>query len=202
MATIKIAKGKQTKKTPPAGAYVIKEALIKDDFCNYQFEITEGVGIGDTHNVKGSGVIEDDMRHAFGKLNVHLACIDDVFKHSKIEIDDIDKYHNHDLAGIYHATGIKIKGSKDNESVVILGNKYVSSAGGRIDLVTPKIPLDSLSSYKWYNELKAVVDNIREEVALYKEGKYTPVEEEEEQKPNPRQLRITDNIAEEALTEE
>lgn len=191
-----MATTKKKKKVPVTGAYVIKEAVIKDEFCNYQFEITEGVGLGDTHNVKGSGIIEDDMRHAFGKLNVHLACIDDIFKHSKVEIADIDEFHNHELAGLYHVAGIKIRGSKENESVIILGNKYVGSAGGRIDLATPKIPLDNLSSYKWYNELKTAVDEIRNEVAQYKEGKYIAVEEEEDEKPNPRQLRITDNIDE------
>lgn len=37
--------------------FVIKEASIKDDFCNYTFEVASGVGIGDTHNVKGKGII-------------------------------------------------------------------------------------------------------------------------------------------------
>lgn len=178
------------------GAYIITDAALKDDFCNYTFEITEGIGVGDTHAVKGKGIIKDDLRHAFGKLNVHLALIDDVFKHSGIEIDDIDKYHTDDLTTLYTVTGIKVKGSKENESVILIGNKYVSSAGGRIELASPKIPMDNLSSYKWYNELKAAVDDVRNEVELYKEGKYTPVETDDDE-DNPAQLTIGAMIKEE-----
>lgn len=185
-------KKKQQDSTEVTGPYIIKEAAIKDDFCHYQYEVTDGTGFGDTHNVKGTGIVLNDMHHAFGKLNVHLACIDDVFAHSNTDIDDIDKFHGHELAALYHVTGIKIRGGKHNESVILVGSKHVNSSGGRIDLVTPKIPMDELSSYKWKNELKAAVDAIREEVRLYKEGKYEKVLEEEVE--NPRQLKITDNI--------
>jgi hypothetical protein len=58
--------------------------------------------------------------------------------------------------------------------------KYVSSAGGWEEIKSPEITLDSLSPYKWWNELKAASDKAREEVSLYKEGNYTPVEVEEE----------------------
>lgn len=173
-------------------SYSIKEASIKDDFCNYTFEITDGIGVGDTHNVKGSGRVEIDMNDAFAKLNVHLAVIDDVFKHSGIDIEDIDKYHNDELASLYNVSGIKIKGGRENESVILIGSKYISSAGGRIELASPKIPLDNLSSYKWYNELKAATDDVRREVELYKEGKYIPVEVEEE--GDSRQMTIGDAI--------
>lgn len=172
--------------------YIIKEAIIKDDYCNYAFEILSGIGAGDTHSVKGSGIIMDDMKEAFNRFNVHLAVIDDVFKHSGIEIEDIDKYHGHDLAFLFTVTGFKISGGEDNESIILKGSKYVSSAGGRIELASPKIPLDNLSSYKWYNELRAAADSARMEVALYKEGKVVPAEEDE--KPNPKQLTITDNM--------
>jgi hypothetical protein len=176
--------------------YTIKEASLKDDFCNYTFEIIRGVGHGDTHKVNGSGIIEEDMRLAFARLNVHLATIDDVFKLSDIEMADVDSFHNHELTSRYHVTGFKIKGSTENESIILIGSKYVGTAGGRIELATPKIPLDSLSSYVWYNELKAAADDARLEVALYKEGKYIEAEEEEEEeKTNPRQLTIAHEIA-------
>jgi hypothetical protein len=183
--------------------FTIKEASLKDDFCNYKFEILRGVGSGDTHSVNGSGIIEDDMRDAFARLNVHLATIDDVFKLSGIELDNIDDFHNHELTSHYHVTGFKIKGSKENESIILIGSKFVGTAGGRIELATPKIPLDNLSSYQWYNELKKAADDAREEVELYKEGKYTAVEEKEE-KPNTRQLTIGDEIkqAQEATIED
>jgi hypothetical protein len=159
--------------------FIIKDATIKDDFCNYSYEIASGIGLGDMHSVKGKGIIEDDMRNAFASFNVHMACIDDVFKHSGVEVEDIDSMKDDQLTFLYTVTGFKIKGGKDDESIILIGNKYVSSAGGRIELETPKIPLDNLSSYKWYNELKAAADDARREVELYKEGKYTSPEADE-----------------------
>jgi hypothetical protein len=176
----------------PERDYVINEAKLKDGFCNYKYEVTKGTGAGDTHNVKGTNIFLDDMRFAFGQLNVHLAVIDEAFKNSGVEIDDINRFHAHELATRYYVDGLKIIGSKDNESIILSGSKYVSTAGGRIDLVTPKIPLDSLSSYPFHAELKAAADAAREEVAQYKEGKYEVPEEDEQD--NSKQLRIGDNV--------
>lgn len=170
--------------------FLIKEASIKDGFCNYSFEIIKGVGLGDTHGVKGSGLVMDDMHTAFSKFNVHLAAIDDVFKHSGIEVENIHTMHNHDLTFLYNVTGFKIKGSQEDESIVLIGSKYVGSAGGRIELETPKIPLDNSSSYKWAYELKEAATNARIEVSLYKEGKYQPVDEDVEEKPKLKQTKI------------
>lgn len=169
---------------------VITAASIKDDFCHYSYEITGGVGLGDSHSVKGSGVIEDDMRTAFSKFNVHMAFIDDVFKHSGIEVEDIDAQHSNELTFLYTVTGFKIKGKEDNESIILIGNKYVSSAGGRIEMETPKIALDDLSSYKFYNELRDAAEKARNEVWLYKEGKCTIPESDEEEETR-KQTKIT-----------
>jgi hypothetical protein len=167
--------------------YRIKEAKIKEDLCQYSYEIISGVGIGDTHNVKGSALIETDLRDALAKLNVHLAYIDDAFKQKGIEVKDIDTEHNNDLTFLYYVTGFKIKGNEEAESVILIGTKSVSM--GHIEVETPRISLDSFSSYKWHNELRDAVEAVREEVALYKEGKCIPVEVEET-KPDPKQTSL------------
>lgn len=180
--------------------YIIKEASIHDDFCHYSYDIINGIGEGRTiKSTNKSNIIGDSLRKAFSKLIVHLACIDDVFKNNGIEIDDIDQFHNHELTGLYHVTGFKVKGGQDNESVILIGSKYVSTSGGRIEIESPKIPLDNLSSYKWYNELKTAFTKAREQVELYHEGEYTMVEvpEVEEKKPSATQLTIGDVIEEE-----
>lgn len=172
-------------------SFKIVEASIKDDFCNYTYEVTKGVGLGDKHKVDGKGIVMDDMLTAFASFNVHLACIDDVFLHSKTEFDDIDTMNNHEFTFLYLVTGFKILGGEDNESIILSGNKYVSSAGGRIEIKSPKIPLDNLSSYKWYNELKTAANKARREVEEYKEGKYEAVlEDPEEEKKSSYQLTI------------
>lgn len=160
-------------------SYEIVEATIKDGFCHYRYQVTKGLGVGDFHNVKGSGIIKPTMEKAFGKLRVHMAVIDGVFRHSNIEIDDVDKFHIHELTDLFHVNGIKMRGSEDNETVELIGSKHVT--WGRIAIGTPKIALDSLSSYTWHNELDALVKLIREEVSLYKEGNYTLPDEDEEE---------------------
>lgn len=156
----------------------IKEAKIKDDFCWYKYEQATGKKIGFIYKVDGKGVIDDDMRNAFARLNAHLAFADDVFKHSGTAIEDIDKMHNHELTLLYTCTGFKINGGEENESISLTGTKYLSS-GTRMEIEPGRIAIDSLSSYKWYNELKTVADKCREEVALYHYGKFTPVRIEE-----------------------
>lgn len=173
--------------------YKITAAKLSDGYCNYDFEITDGIGVGDKLSGQGNHVVKDDMRDAFAKFNVHLAVADDIFKHAGIEIENIDLMHNHEFAYLYTVTGFKMGGSDESESIVLMGNKYVSG-GGRISLVTPKIMIDNLAWYKWWNELKAAADLCREEVALYKEGKYIIEEEEAEKMPNPKQGKISFGI--------
>lgn len=172
-------------------AFEITEATIKDDFCHYKYEVTRGVGLGDTHTVNGTGIIKDELREAFIKFNVHLAVIDEVFKHSGIEITDIDTLNDHELTGLFHVTAFKMKGSSDLESIQLIGNKYVSSAGGRIELKSPWITLDNLGSYKWYNELKDAATVARNEVARYKEGNYIAVEEDDLEDPKQGKLELS-----------
>ncbi|MES2395636.1 MAG: hypothetical protein V4549_06520 [Bacteroidota bacterium] len=183
-----MSKKNKLKKVLDEKPFKIMSASIVDDFCNYAFEIKSGVGIGDRHTVKGNGIVDQDMKDAFERLNVHLAAIDDVFKHSGIEVSNIDKLRPHVLTGDYEVTGFKIFALGENEAIVLIGHKHVSCSGERMDLQTPKIPLDNLSSYQWYNELKEAADEARLEVELYKGGKCTKVEESDEE--DPKQLNI------------
>lgn len=169
--------------------YRITQAQIKDDFCNYSYEVTDNVGFGDVHAVKGKGIIDNDMREVFTKMNVHLAAIDDVFKHANITIRGIGKMANHELTGLYSVDEFKLKGNEDNRSIILKGTKYIGT-GGHITLETPKILLDKHSGYKYWDDLKSVIDDACEEVAAYKEGKYTEQEEPED----PKQLKLTDEL--------
>lgn len=160
-----------------AKPYTINSAALSDGLCNYSFEITDGVGLGDTHTVKGKGLFEDDLSGAFRALNVHLAAIDDVFKHSDVDVSSIHKMRNHELTALYEVEGFKMKGSENNLSVILVGTKGISTSGDRMEIQTPKIPLDKLSSYEWWHELLKAINLCRTEVELYKEGKCTVPEE-------------------------
>lgn len=163
---------------------VITAAAIKDDFCNYAFEVKSGIGIGDVVKVSGKGVIDDDLRDAFMELGIHLAIVDDVFKHLGTAFSSISDLKGHPMAYNYRVTGFKIKGSEEKESVILVGTKDVECSNGEMSLESPAIPLDSLSSYKWVQELKDAVDHARTEVELYRGGKYTVVENEPKEDPN------------------
>lgn len=160
--------------------FIIVEGSIKDDFLDYIYEIRTGVGVGRLHKVNGKNsglIIDDDLRSAFVSLHQHMACIDMAFKDSGQDVKDIDSMANDDLTFRYYATGFKMKGGEGEESIIIIGNKTVDM--GYMPFESPKISLESSSSYKWYNELKAVADKLRLEVELYDGGKGTKTEEPE-----------------------
>lgn len=169
---------KNSKKKAEEHNIIILDATIKDGFCHYGYEVKEGIGSGDKVKVKGIGLIEQDMRDGFHKLKIHLAIIDDVFKHKDIEIKSIAKMINHEIIADYFVEGFKIKGGEGDEQVVLVGQKKVT-AGGMLEITTPPIPLDSFSSYEWHKDLKSTIEYCREEVILYKNGKYTEVEIED-----------------------
>ena len=164
--------------------FKITSGSIKDMMCNYEMIITAGeVGVGAKHKVTGSGVVDPDLLTAMGALNVHVACLDDSFKIAGVEIEDIDKMRGHELSGNYQVSGFRISGGAGDEKVVLMFSKYISLAGDHMEPTTPKIPLNQSSSYTWHNELSTAIERVREEVALYHEGKYTekePVEREDE----------------------
>lgn len=171
--------------------FEVKGAKIADDLCNYNIHVTDGAGIG-KHTVKGEGIVDEDMKIAFSKFNVHLAIIDGVFKHKKIEIDKVSKFHNHDVTNDYTVTGFKIDGEEDNLSIVLTGSKNVSL--GEMPLDTPKVMLDNMGGYQFWRELKAAAEDAIREVELYIDGKCTPVEPVE--KENPKQIKLGDAIEE------
>lgn len=176
----------------------IMSGKIKDDLCNYTYEVLEGPGMGDVPKVPGTNLIKDEMKTAMAQFNVHLAVIDEVFKYKGLEIVDIDKMHGHELSLLFHVTGFVMKGNDDYESIILTGNKYLST-GSRMDLETPPIPLDESSSYTWWNELKVAADAARLEIALYKCGYYTPVkaDEDEEEISSKKQGKLFDKSASE-----
>lgn len=155
---------------------VIMSASLNDGLCNYSFEIKSGVGEGFTHTVKGKGIADEDLNRAFFPLNTHLAIIDDIFKHSGIEIDKLSSFYTHELSQRYTVVSFKVIGEEENEQVILIGTKRISCSGNEISIQTPKIPIDVLSSYPWAKALKSVIDSCRDEVELYHGGKYTPVE--------------------------
>lgn len=148
----------------------IKSAILKEDFCNYSYELKTGVTAGDELSRAGASIVHDDLKEKFAQLNVHLAFLDNAYVLSKETINDIDDCHGDDIASTYFATGFKLTGSGENEAVVLTGHKHVNY--GSIDVKTPK--LEFQSSYPFSNELRVAIDDCIDEVDAYMHGKTAP----------------------------
>ncbi len=172
-------------------SYRVTQANLVDGMVNYTYEITSGIGTGNIHKVKGKGLYEDDLTEAFNKLAVHLAAIDDVFKYAKVE-GSLSFLRKHELSREYMVDGIILKGEEDQKMVVLIGTKSIQCSGDRMDLKTPSIPMDKLSSYDYKTDLNNTVETLLEEVELYHEGKCTIPEPEEQEDPN--QLSLADGM--------
>lgn len=170
---------------------IIGATLVDDILSTYSYEVMTGPTAGETHTVKGKNVIHEDLREAFRTLNRHLAAVDDAFDS---DLKNIDSMENDISTAPYDVHAFKIKGTKDNQTIILIGTKHVRSISSRNDITTDKISIEEYSHYKWYNELKDAANVIREEVLQYMHGKCTPREEFEVSDPN--QLSITDSIDE------
>lgn len=196
---IKITGGKTLKKAldqakvviPEAEKIKIMSATLKEGYGEYEYEIIEGKGTGDTLKRKGAGLITHDMERAFQKLAVHLAFFSDIFTHKEIEVKDINKFHNHAVTSMCTVEGFKIKGGEGDEQVILMGT--ISTTFGWMDgIKTSPIPIENMPSYNFYKELKGVITECRNEVLLYKEGKHIA----EEKAEDPKQAKIQDAIDE------
>lgn len=150
----------------------ITNASIKEEQCNYGYEITTGPCKGDkVPNRKGSALIHTDMSDAFAELDKHLAYIDDAFsfmKKAPANIDELAKFE--EIIGNFKVTGFKVHGTDENEGFILLGDKYVSQ--GSISLETPKITKQS--GYVFFDDLQEKIEACRSEVEEYMNGKATP----------------------------
>lgn len=158
----------------------IKGAKVKDDFCNYTYELTRGVTAGDSISRNGASVIHDDMKAAFKKLNVHLAVICEEVDTKLIrDVDDIEEYDDavHKANSIeakaskFRVSAFRLDGTGENESVLLIGTKKLST-GDDVELKTPKVKWEG--EYSFINELRVAVDDAKFEVEEYMNGKTAP----------------------------
>lgn len=177
----------------------ITEAKTKDHYCNCGFEITEGIGKGGTGTFKGKGlIVKSDLLNAFADLNVHLASLDDAFKSAGVDEDALADLVSHELTGKYMVVGFKLTGSEEDLKISLIGDKYISSSVGRMYVETPAIPLEG-SSYGHSHNLSEVIAKVREEVELYKNGKYDIQEENEIPVDDENQLSLLNEEHNEAV---
>lgn len=173
----------------------IIEASVKDAKCTYKYKILKGANKGVIHSVKNHpGIVDETLEEALKIFAPHMAAIADMFKYAKVKVDDIDNFHNHELPLLFSVTGFKMK---SDTSIVIVGNMFVTMASGRLEIDTPEIMFDEISSYKWYGQLKKAAEDACQEVLEFHNGKFTLPEVEEL-----KEVLETGNLFEKEETEE
>lgn len=151
---------------------LITGAFVKNDLCKYFYDIVEGVGAGDSHSVTGKGTVESSMYDRLSKLNVHAAVLDDAFKVAEVEIGkNIYAMNGDELTLKYRVTGFRLKGTINNQTIVLIGTKQV--AHGQMNIDTPEVSIDNISGYPYWMELRTAIAKLSEEVVLYKDGNYS-----------------------------
>ncbi len=152
---------------------MITSATIKEEMCNYGYEIMTGPTKGDKiPSRKGSAYIHEDMQNAFNDLCIHLAVLDDAYKYAHKDLPSFAKlWKDPDgIANGFFVTGFKVHGTEENEGYILIGEKTVSH--GSISLETPKI--SKSSAYKYFDELEESISKCRSEVEEYMNGKAAP----------------------------
>ena len=123
--------------------------------------------------------MHDDCKQAFLNLIPHLILICELEKPKKelkayfhTDVDATDENEN-SLNRKYSIEEFAITGSGDAEGLTIKGTKYLSN-GKTLKLVTPSIRLDDDKEYDFLEELQKRVDQLKDEVFQYLNGKHAP----------------------------
>ena len=169
----------------------ILAASLSTDFCKYKYEIIAGKLKGDGLERTGANIVHEDLKNIFKKLHVHLALACEEIDATKVlDIENIPNWDDlpdetkdqpikklsaeEQLSKRVHAFlvgSIKINGTGENEGVIMSGSKTLST-GDLVGLQSPKITWDG--NYHFINELRVIIDDIKEEVILYMNGKAAP----------------------------
>jgi len=170
----------------------IKKAQIKNG-TTLSVEYSEQVKNG-VENIKKDCTppIHDDLRRAFGRLNIHLGLLTEQVREDESSalvpvqygfndepVEDTEMYNldniNHAIAKELECTGFTIGGTGDSEGVCLIGNRRLRAARV-INLVSPfQKWSNDVYEYDYVNGLAEHIDNCKAEVHAYLfEGKQAP----------------------------
>lgn len=158
---------------------VIKKAsIISSLFLKYEFE-QKDADVKNDIRTKSDAPIHDDLRNAFRAFIPHFvkltelipdeALVEDAIKRPQLHVVDRENAVS-DVFFNFSVHEVIFDNKKGNNFLTIVGNKILSS-GDVISIECPLVDLDS-SYYTYVEELKVVVENLKEEVLAYMQGKY------------------------------
>lgn len=146
----------------------ITSAKLHENKCSYSYELLQGASKGDVIQRKGTNDVHEDLRLAFENMDVFIAQIDGAFKTWANNQTTLQKLESSAELSLYGVTAIKIQGTEENRSVVLVGYKDVDA--GRITFETPKIKLEK-STFLYVEELSQRLETLLDEVEQYMNGK-------------------------------
>lgn len=158
----------------------IKKATIRGSlFLNFEFDQTDG---DVKNNIKTScdAPIHDDLRLKFRELIPYFCFITEEVTDEKVIADAINNPENYvtdfenaksNVFFKYRVYEFSIKESKGFETLILSGSKRLQN-GQEIYFSTPSIDMDS--SDKYMTELREVIEELKEEVLAYMNGKQAP----------------------------
>lgn len=153
----------------------IKSATLRDGlFCTYAYEQHLSNDISNKTKTTSDLPVHDDLKNAFGKLNVHMAIICEDLLPAEVDLDSLEGVSESAKAIIdsFSATSIKMDGELGSDGVFISGTVKLST-GEILKLETPKINFSN-SKYALLSDLTINVYDLIEEVNLYIGGKRAP----------------------------
>ena len=147
--------------------FQITSATIKDEVCEYGYEVLQGPQQGSKiPKCKGSFNVHEDMIAAFQNLDIHLADSEDAFDYVFPPEVYLEQLVEHELAGKFSVCGFRISGSDENLSYTLIGHKICKV--GYMALESEKL---QKNNYRFFEDLKAAINNAVAEVELYMNGK-------------------------------
>lgn len=149
--------------------FEIKSASLRDQMCNYSYELLQGKTKGDTINRKGVHVVHDDMIETFDNLHVFLAHLDGAFREANNQTP-LSELEADEIVALYSVSGFKMSGVEENKGIILVGQKQVKE--GSISFEAPKIKLNG--NYLYIEEITHRVNAAIEEVEAYMGGKLAP----------------------------
>jgi hypothetical protein len=166
----------------------ITGAKLNGSFCNYSYDLTIGTITDSIPNRKGGGIVHSDLSLIFTKLGIHLGVICERIDKDAIKDIDFIPLHKPDDEGwdVYpedvrlisedasHFTvhAFEISGTGEKEGVILIGEERLST-GDYVSLKSPK-KMWAENDYKFINELRVLIDDLKDEVKQYKNGKHAP----------------------------
>lgn len=150
---------------------IIGADLKSDMFLNVNYEVKD-LNRKTKRTDKCDAPIHEDLRNAFNKLIPHYLLLTETKKKPELVKDiDLEKEVPEHLLKMFKITGFSLEDKSGEVSVQISGYRKLKN-GKRVAFQTPKTNRGTKDDeYEFYNKLMQCIDDLKEEVFEYIDGK-------------------------------